>query len=240
MPSAPVLTTKHPAHPPPTPNFMPDGLQTMQELADLTGGRAYYNKNDLSGALRIALDDSVVTYTLGFYPDSDAFDGKFHDLKVEVTRPGLNVRYRKGYVASKDLPASDDDGKRSLRKASESPIESSAIPLAAKIERRNGALAITVSVDIHNLQLSRENAFSNGAVNIFFVQQTETGKVLNSTEAPIELHLTKEQYEGFLRNGMTIKQLVALKEGVKTLRVLSVDRGNAAVGSLIIPLSQVQ
>ena len=58
--------------------------------------------------------------------------------------------------------------------------------------------------------------------------------------AAIELHLTRDQYEACLKNGMAISKLVPLKEGARTLRILGLDRGNAAVGSLIIPLAQVR
>ena len=46
----------------------------MQELADQTGGRAFYNTNDLNGALRLAVEDSSVTYNLGFYPEAESLD----------------------------------------------------------------------------------------------------------------------------------------------------------------------
>jgi VWFA-related protein len=198
LPSLP--TPKYHGGPPAMPNFRPDGLQTMQDLADLTGGRAFYNNNDLSGTLRSALDDSAVTYTLGCYPDSETLDGKFHELKVDVARAGLNVRYRTGYVALKERQASEESDKHSLAAALASPIESASIPMSAKIQRRKGALIVALSMDAHNLQLTEEGAFSDGAVNIFFVQQDETGKFLDRAEAPIALHLTKEQCEAYLRN----------------------------------------
>jgi hypothetical protein len=55
--------------------------QTMEELASRTGGRAYYNTNDLAKAINEAVDDSRVTYTLGFYPIAEKFDGKFHGIR---------------------------------------------------------------------------------------------------------------------------------------------------------------
>lgn len=238
LPSLP--TPKYHGGPAAMPNFRPDGLETMQDLAVLTGGRAFYNNNDLSGALRAALDDSAVTYTLGFYPDPETLDGKFHELKVDVARVGLNVRYRTGYVATKDQPASEESDKRNLAAALASPIESASISMSAKIQRRKGALVVSLSMDAHNLQLTEEGAFSDGAVNIFFVQQDETGKVLERAEAPVALHLTREQSEAYLKNGMGISKLVTLKDGAKTLRILVLDRFNAAVGSLIIPVAQVQ
>ena len=60
----------------------PIGIDTMQKLADETGGRAFVNTNDLTGAIRDAVEDSAVTYTLGFYITQNSLDGKFHELKV--------------------------------------------------------------------------------------------------------------------------------------------------------------
>ena len=74
-------------------------IQKTMELAARTGGRAYLNTNDLAKAIRDAVNDSTLTYTLGFYPDDYANDGKFH--KIEVKMPehsGLNLHYRKSYV----------------------------------------------------------------------------------------------------------------------------------------------
>jgi VWFA-related protein len=230
---APTVFTKHPEMAPPAPNFTPEGLQTMQELADLTGGRAFYNKNDLSGALRIALEDGAVTYTLGFYPDSESMDGKFHDLKVEVARPGVSVRYRKGYVALKEQPVSEEQGRRNLAEAIESPIESASLPLAAKITRKQESLAISLSMDIHGLAWEEK-----GAVNVFFVQQDGTGSVIDSKA--YDLRFKKEDYEIYLKTGIEFNKSIVLKDGTKMVRILAVDRFNGSVGSLIVPLAQVK
>ncbi len=58
----------------------------MIRLADETGGRAFYFNNDLESSVRTAISDSEVSYTLGFYPSQNGFDGKFHDLIVKVAR----------------------------------------------------------------------------------------------------------------------------------------------------------
>jgi VWFA-related protein len=74
---------------------------TMQVLAEQTGGRASANSNDLETAIKSAIDDGAVTYTLGFYLDADSLDGKFHELKVHVKQHGLEVRTQRGYFALK-------------------------------------------------------------------------------------------------------------------------------------------
>src|SRR5688572_24741343 len=53
------------------------GIDTMNELAERTGGRAYYNTNDIGGAVRQTIEDSRTNYVLGYYPDSGNWDGRF-------------------------------------------------------------------------------------------------------------------------------------------------------------------
>ena len=71
-----------------------DGLKWM---AEQTGGRIFYNRNDLGTAVQEAMQDGEVSYTLGFYSQHEKADGSFHMVKVKVDRVGVDVRHREGY-----------------------------------------------------------------------------------------------------------------------------------------------
>lgn len=75
------------------------GEATMDNLARDTGGLVFRNTNDLSGALQAAVTDSQSYYTIGYYPQRKNWDGKFHNLKVEVAGKDVKVRSRSGYFA---------------------------------------------------------------------------------------------------------------------------------------------
>jgi VWFA-related protein len=74
-------------------------IAIMQEVADRTGGKAYYGRNDLDGAIAEGIAASRVTYSLRFHLADDERDKKYHALKVKVDRPGLQLYYRQGYYA---------------------------------------------------------------------------------------------------------------------------------------------
>jgi VWFA-related protein len=74
-------------------------LDYLSEVAINTGGRAFTNMSDLSRAVREIVGENGSYYLLGYYPDPLVRDGKFHELKVHVSRPGMRVRARQGYVA---------------------------------------------------------------------------------------------------------------------------------------------
>jgi VWFA-related protein len=72
---------------------------TLRILADQTDGRAITNQNDLSRGLKQVVRDTSVYYLLGYNSTKAPKDGKFHEIKVKLKRPGLQVRHRKGYWA---------------------------------------------------------------------------------------------------------------------------------------------
>ena len=74
------------------------GLNTLRTLADETDGRAILNTNDLVKGLAQMVKDASSYYLLG-YTASSPTDGKFKQIRVRVKRPGLQVRYRRGYWA---------------------------------------------------------------------------------------------------------------------------------------------
>jgi VWFA-related protein len=74
---------------------------TMQYVAELTGGKAFFNTNDIQGAIRKVIEDSAVTYTLGFYTSEENWDDRYHKIKVKVKRSGAEVRAKKGYFAER-------------------------------------------------------------------------------------------------------------------------------------------
>lgn len=222
----------------------PTGIDAMQRLADLTGGRAFVNTNDLTGAIREAVADGTVLYSLGFYMDAHSADGKFHELKVQVRREGLTIRYPKGYLASKDIPPTKDQNWKTVVTAVQSPIESSVIPLQAKVDRVDqpmpNSLRLLCSIDIRNLRLLQTGDLRKGAVSVYVIQQDGAGKVLSQWTKTYDLQLSEKQCAALLRSGMPFSQDVQPKAGVTTLRILVEDPASTEIGSLIIPLSQVK
>jgi VWFA-related protein len=68
-------------------------------LADQTGGRAIVNTNDGLPGMRAMLADSAAYYVIGYSSTENPQDGQFHEVKVKVNRPGLQIRTRPGYWA---------------------------------------------------------------------------------------------------------------------------------------------
>ncbi|MFY9911763.1 MAG: VWA domain-containing protein [Candidatus Sulfotelmatobacter sp.] len=226
---------------PPAMSAEPIGIGTMQDMAEDTGGRAFVNTNDLTGAIREAIEDSVATYTLGFYIDNDSIDGKFHEIKLEVKRKGVILHYPRGYFAFRDLPVTKEESRSSLIAALHSPIESSAIPVQVKIDRVEKplphCLSIFGSIDIHNIQ---NGGVREAALDVVTVEQDQSGKVVAQSGKRINLHSSDKTYADYVKSGVPFHQYVQPKADATTLRILVEDPTTAEVGSLMIPLSDIK
>jgi Ca-activated chloride channel family protein len=73
----------------------------IRRLADATGGGYFELKeaDDLDSTFTRVADELHRQYVLGFTPE--VLDGKLHQIDVRVRQPGMSVRARKTYLASK-------------------------------------------------------------------------------------------------------------------------------------------
>jgi hypothetical protein len=74
-------------------------VDSLRIIADNTDGRAIVNRNDLAVGMKQIIRDASGYYLLGYNSTQAPTDGKFHEIKVRVTRRGVDVRARKGYWA---------------------------------------------------------------------------------------------------------------------------------------------
>ncbi|HET9401311.1 MAG TPA: VWA domain-containing protein [Candidatus Acidoferrales bacterium] len=227
----------------PAETSQPIGIDAMLKMADATGGRAFTNTNDLTGAIRHAVEDAEVSYTLGFYVEKAALDDKLHEIKVKVKRGGVEVRYPKSYFASKADPVAES-GNLTRALAMQSPLESSAIVMRANIARGGGtaanALKVAAIVDIREMRLTPEDGVRKGSFDIYFVQEDIRGKVIDSAEERVNLNLNDAQYDADLGTGVRCDESVTLLPEATSLRLLVQDRGSSKIGTIIVPVAEIK
>jgi VWFA-related protein len=72
---------------------------SLLRLAEATDGVAVVETSNFDPALRRMTNDLSAYYLLGYY-STGKLDGRFHAITVRVTRPGVQVRARRGYLAA--------------------------------------------------------------------------------------------------------------------------------------------
>ena len=81
-------------------------INAMEQLAASTGGKAFYNTNDLNTALQSAMNDGAHYYSVGYSPADESMDGSFRRIDVRLTNGKYKLTYRHGYNAD-ERPAHD-------------------------------------------------------------------------------------------------------------------------------------
>src|SRR6185503_9053316 len=79
--------------------YLNSTMDSLRTLSENTDGRAIVNRNDLVAGMRQITRDASAYYLIGYNSSQAPSDGKFHEIKVRVKRPGVQVRARKGYWA---------------------------------------------------------------------------------------------------------------------------------------------
>jgi VWFA-related protein len=76
---------------------------TLTTLAADTGGRAFTDTNDFSGAFSRVQRDLSAYYLIGYSSTNPSKDGRFRRIQVRVSRRNTRVEARAGYYAERDF-----------------------------------------------------------------------------------------------------------------------------------------
>jgi hypothetical protein len=129
---------------------------TMEMLADATGGRSFRNTNDLTAGVRAAATDLRGSYSIGFYvPDNS--DNRWREFDVRVSRPGVRVLHRKGYMALAPVKQPVNWSQADWQAAMQNPLGSTAIRLDARAEAAPGGLNVLIQIAADDLYYKRVN-----------------------------------------------------------------------------------
>lgn len=222
-------------------NHVYDNQATMQEIASRTGGKAFYNTNDIRRAVRDAVEDGKVTYTLGFYPAEEKYDGKFHKLGVKVKRPGVDVRFRKGYVDTKEKPLDEKVRQAELRDSVWSPLDATAIgvSIVIKPDAEKNQLMVALQIDGRNISLEPSGDRHNGKLDLLFIQKDNQGHQFNGLNDNLEMRLSDNNYRKVMTNGMFYQKMLDRHPQATQLRVVVRDAASGSMGSITVPFRQL-
>jgi len=222
----------------------------MQEIAEDTGGRAYYNRNDIGNAIRLSIEDGSTYYTLGYYPENKSWDSRFRKTSVKVTRPGVTVRYRLGYFAMDPERYAKENVQR--RDAEFSGALSPEVPISTGLHFMAGILqpslktdsktVINFSIEAQALSFSagdagKKRASVQCAVRVF--SKKGPSQPLKTEAYDIDADLPPESYSKVMKTGLPCRTTLDLPAGEYVLRLGVRDNRTGLIGTanaqLVVP-----
>jgi Ca-activated chloride channel family protein len=77
------------------------GDKSLQQLADATGGRAFfpYNNKDIAHSFAAIEDELRSQYIVSYRPADFVSDGRYRSIEITAVKKDLQVRARRGYYA---------------------------------------------------------------------------------------------------------------------------------------------
>jgi len=240
-------------------NNLYSSQDTMKELASATGGRAFVNTNDIARAMRAAADDSQASYELGFYLHDIKWNGQYHALKVKVSRPGVHLRYRQGYFATKEAPEktpkTGDQVDDQFNQALYSPLDSTGLGLRVTLEKvthftdtrrvmatgkvvpyhKDRAL-LGINVDAHDIALKGGSGGGSVQLALVLAQTGSDGKVLDAARYDMKMRIAASGTQRLMGEGLRMDKWVDLVQGATSLELVVRDPNSGVLGSVRIPV----
>ena len=221
--------------------FVVDSHQAMEQLAVDTGGRAFLNRNDIAEAVALSQADGSTYYTLGYYPESSAWDGRWHKLEVKLTKKGLQVRHRRGFYATDSLRAWQDEPEKDelLRAALTDPLPPSAVTFLASVPPATTASAaeveIAFSIDVRTVAFETlEDGSRQASLDILAVAYSAGADPVAASRT-LGVRLPAEAYREAELRGLVFRLPLQLESGDYELRLLVRDNRTGLTGRLDLP-----
>jgi hypothetical protein len=162
---------------------------------------------------------------------------------VRVDRPGVDVRYRKGYFSFKPSQLSDKVRGDQIRAALWSPIESTAVGLSARvdmIDQPPNTINVFVQIDPATIGFRKDGNRWKADVDMVYVQKDEHGNLKGDGDVDrLTMALDEATYAKLLKDGFIRQHRLPREPGATSLRIVVRDAGVGATGSLTIPFSQI-
>jgi VWFA-related protein len=213
-----------------------DPQDTMRDLAQQTGGKAFVNTNDLAAAVGQSIALGSEYYSLSYVPRNVRMNGKFRHIEVKVARKGVTLAYRRGYYAFADeAQVSESQLEHNVALAMErETLGSTALALQASVDRSApGKLVVNYLVSPSQISTRDDNGRIRDLAIDFFVvgwddKGRETGRRIETVRVPPEaVHAGNIEHAG-----VTKRVELEMKPGTTQVRVGVMDRHTGRIGTV--------
>ncbi|MFZ0313811.1 MAG: VWA domain-containing protein [Candidatus Korobacteraceae bacterium] len=214
-------------------------LNSLKNFAEMTGGIAYYNTNDLAGAFGRAVQDSSSYYLLSYYLDHHDNKPGWRKLQVVVARKDAEVRARAGYLVTEVAVNPERTHKADVEFALISPFESTGIPITEQWQgvqadgskKKIGfvlqvpAAGLIDEADKNRIDVEIVAQATSKGVNASTLSQTMKGAIVPETLAKLKA------------DGIVYRNFLDLAPGDYQVRFVVRDNQSGKIGSVIVPLT---
>ena len=220
-----------------------DTQATFETFASSTGGRAYFNSNDLVKGFRQAVNDSSQYYMLGYYLDHSKTRAGWRKLTVKVKREHSEVRARNGFFVTNATVDPQSSRNGDISSALESPLDYTSLALVARWGKSEPGKDPNQKHVLYQLHLSPDAGVINEADNnhltleVVALAFTPDGKRVGQPVGQIvDVHVTAAKLAAIQKQGLAFVDALNVTPGEYTVRFVVRDDFTGRTGSVTAPL----
>lgn len=216
-------------------------IDTLNDFADMTGGKAFYNTNDLAGSFRRAADDAASYYMLSYYLDTKNNKPGWRKLQVKIDKKDTEVRARNGFFVTNATMNPLLSRDRDMVNALHSPIEGTGVPMTVEwvtVASAGDKKKAVFSAHMATGGLSFDEGGRN-QLNFEFaaVAYDKDGKEAGETARNYTPVVPEAQLASVRTNGVSFQNALQLNPGNYTVRFVVRDNVTGKIGSVTAPLT---
>ena len=222
-----------------------ENAYVLGDFAYGTGGTFFHNSNDLEGGLIRAGGMPEVSYVLGFSPQNQKMDGRYHTLKVVLTeKRKYTIQARRGYYAPKKVDDPQEQAKAEMQEAVFSQDEIQDLPLDLQTQYfktgdAGAQLSVVSHIDLKGMHFRKAEGRNFDDLTVATVIFDENGNYVTGGEKVLEMRLRDATYERLSHTGLVMKSSFELKPGKYMVRQVIRDSEGAQMaaknGAVVIP-----
>jgi len=217
----------------------------LMDFANGTGGTFFQNSNDLAGGLKRAGASPEISYMLGFSPQNQKMDGKYHNIKVTMAnKQKYEIQARRGYFAPRKAGDPQEQAKQEIAEAVFSQEEIHELPLDLqtqyfKTTETEAHLSVVSRIDVKGVHFRKVEGRNFDSLTVATAIFDENGNYVTGGEKFLEMHLLDKTYARLSQTGLTMKSSFDIKPGKYMVRQVIRDSEGAQMaarnGAVVIP-----
>jgi len=211
---------------------------TMELLAQGTGGKTCKNTNNLSGCVDAALLDSSSYYELTYNPQNVIWDGSFHRISVKTTRPSVKLAYRRGYFArDAENLANNQSNEKRWQQTCMDFLPATAIPITAQAvaPTKSDSIRYLMSVAPSALNFATEGQSHKLSAEMVTCVYRTKGNSFQFYLRDLTQSFPDAAYQGLQASGLH-GYVEVPKAGARRVRIAVLDIETGLTGTLDIPV----
>ena len=217
-------------------------IESLSEFAEMTGGKAFYNTNDLATAFKLAADDASSYYLLGYYADTKNTHAGWRNLKVQVDKKDVEVRARKGFFVTNATIHAEVTKTSDLSYALSTPIEGTGVSLtvewqgiAGDGQKRKAVYIAHMPPNALAFDPTKQNELNFEFAVVAYADSD--GKLAATSSMNYAKPVPEAQLAALKTTGIDFRNALELAPGRYTVRFVVRDNVTGKVGSLTAPLT---